>query len=72
MLRVKVEKEVNEKDIQIINAFKTSINLYLDKDINILWEQVKNCKFQDHNIGRGGSHIWICRKSDNKRVAIIE
>jgi len=71
MLEVKTENNANDRDINIIEAFKNSITLYSDTKVEDLWEEVKNCNFREHHIGKGGNHIWMSRKSDNERIAII-
>ena len=71
MLEVKTENNANDRDINIIEAFKQTIALYSDTKVEDLWEEVKSCNFREHHIGKGGNHIWISRKSDNERVAII-
>jgi len=71
MLNVNIEKDINEKDKQMIEAFKNTITIYQDNNVDILWDEIKECKFQYYNIGKGGNHIWITRKEDNKRIAII-
>jgi hypothetical protein len=30
-----------------------------------------NGQFKNFKVGHGGSHVWIVRKKDNERVAII-
>jgi len=41
MLNVKSENGINEKDMQIIEAFKKSIEMYMDNNIDELWQEVK-------------------------------
>lgn len=72
MLTIKTENKTNEKDIEIIEAFKIIIKRYNDFNIENLWQEVKECKFLNHDIGRGGNHIWISRKTDKERIAIIQ
>jgi len=71
MLEIKTESNATDRDIKIVEAFKKTITLYNDTKVEELWEEVKSCNFREHHIGKGGNHIWISRKSDNERVAII-
>jgi len=70
-LTVTVENMVSQKqDESIIIAFKKTIQK--EDTIQSLWDSVKDCRFDNHVIGRGGSHIWIKNRADMAtRIAII-
>ena len=71
MLKVNIEQLLNKQDQSIISAFKNTIKRYNDNNINQFWQEVKNCNFDDHLIGKGGNHVWITRKVDNVRIATV-
>ena len=71
MLNVNIENVSNNQDQSIVNAFNQMLELYQDNNINSLWDEIKEAKFKYHVIGKGGNHIWIARKDNCERVALI-
>lgn len=70
-LQLTVENIVDKKqDESITSAIKKAIEK--DDTIDTLWNDLKDCHFDNHIVGRGGNHIWIKNSKDLKtRVAII-
>jgi hypothetical protein len=72
MLKVVRENIVSEQDRKVVSAFEDMLVIYPNDTLESLWEEIQNANFENHTIGKGGSHIWIVRKADNKRIAIVE
>lgn len=73
MLKLKIENvKLTEQDEKQINATRHYIELYPEDNLLTAWNECySKCNFENHITGRGGNHIWITRKIDNKRIAII-
>ena len=71
MLTIKIEKTLNNNDEKMINAIKHDLGLYPDSTLESMNELLNKCRFDNHITGKGGSHLWISRKLDNERIAII-
>ena len=72
MLKVVRENISSEKDRKVVSAFEDMLVIYPNDTLETLWEEIQNANFENHTIRKGGSHIWIVRKEDNKRIEIVE
>lgn len=71
-MKIKFES-THEKDQSIQKAFFNAV-AYANsqqESIDDFYKSLKTANFQNHNFGRGGSHIWVARKVDDKRVVLI-
>lgn len=66
-------ESTNEKDQKIQNAFFNAVSHANanNESLNEFYNSLSNANFQNHIFGRGGSHIWVARKIDGKRVVLI-
>lgn len=70
-MKLTIEKELSRDDKRVVNAFTHYFSLYPEDDLEDVADTFLKCNFDNHIVGRGGSHIWIARKEDNERIAII-
>ncbi len=61
----------SQLDDKILSSMNRMIDDLSTENIDRAWGDLKNSKFKNHIIGKGGNHLWITRKSDNQRIAII-
>lgn len=72
MITVIAENQDSPKDKRIFEAVKQMVELYPDDTLADIWETQQKVTFENYvHSGKGGSHIWISRKSDNKRIVLI-
>jgi len=71
-MKIKFES-TNEKDQRIQNAFFNAVKYAntQNESIDEFYNSLSTANFKNHDCGKGGSHIWVSRKIDGKRVILI-
>jgi len=72
-MKIIIEKTLIKEDLEVLNAITHYFSMYPEDNLDDVWDTFKKCNFQNHRLGKGGSHIWINRKygSYDDRIAII-
>jgi len=71
MLEITIENQDTKLDRDMIEAIQQMIGYYPDDTIETAYKGLILANFKNHIVGRGGQHIWIKRKTDDVRIAVI-